>query len=91
VVVLLPTKSDWIDTTRNQWRRDLVAAAAREEYLFVDLQDDLRRIAADSLDLLFYAPHNLESHYGEAGHRWVADRLYQHLLAYPKTAAFFAR
>jgi hypothetical protein len=86
VVLLLPTRNDWADTTREDWRRMLNTAAERHGYLFVDLQDEFRRLPRDSFDLLFFAPHDVGGHYGDAGHQWVADRLYQHLLASPKIA-----
>jgi hypothetical protein len=90
VVVLLPTRWDWAVTSREDWRRTedwrhmLNTAAERHGYLFVDLQDEFRRLRRDSLDLLFFAPHALGGHPGDSGHQWVADRLYQHLLASPK-------
>ena len=86
VVLLLPTRNDWADTTREDWRRLLNTAAERHGYLLVDLQDEFRRLPRDSFDLLFFAPHDVGGHYGDAGHQWVADRLYQHLVASPKIA-----
>jgi hypothetical protein len=91
VIVLLPARSDWTDTQPDRWRRSLADAARRDGYLLVDLVDDFFRLPRDSFDLLFLDPHDRYSHYGNRGHEWVADRLYQRLLSFPETAALLKR
>lgn len=85
VVVLLPTRDDWMDTASLRWRRWLAAAAPRSGFLYVDLIGDFRALPSESADRLFLPYHrDVYRHYGEQGHRWVAERLYQRLLALPE-------
>jgi hypothetical protein len=86
VVVFLPERNDWRQGASDRWRGWAAAAAPRDSFLFVDLVEDVRRLPRDSLDLLFLHTDPYK-HYGDAGHRWVAGRLYQHLLAAPAIAA----
>jgi hypothetical protein len=74
-----------MDTASLRWRRRLAAAAPRSGFLYVDLIGDFRALPSDSADRLFLPDHrDVYRHYGEPGHRWVAERLHQRLLALPE-------
>ena len=80
VVVYLPTLKDRVGSGTARWRQRLGSAAARHDFLFVDLFEDFRRERASFLDSLFLS-WDRYGHYSNEGHAWVAKRVYPHLVA----------
>jgi hypothetical protein len=86
VVVHLPVIDDYWSHDSEPWRERARAAAAQGDFVFVDLVEDFRRVAADSVPQMFIGfvlpdyPDQARRHYSVSGNDWVAARLYQRLL-----------
>jgi hypothetical protein len=96
VLVHLPVIDDYWNADANPWRERMRAAAATGAFEFVDLVDELRRLPADSVQLMFLGdgiPGYADGvgHYSVAGNAWVADQLYRRLLEIPSFAAKLGR
>ncbi|HLI04801.1 MAG TPA: hypothetical protein VKU93_11055 [Terracidiphilus sp.] len=92
VLVYLPIQEDLIQRPGPSWRGFLAEYAQEHGLLYFDLVDDFRKLPPAELDKLFIAPGQVDfpgaaGHYSEAGNAFVADRIYQRLLANPETAA----
>jgi hypothetical protein len=85
VLAYLPTRvengADWMS-----WRKFLDEYARQRGLLYLDLTEDFYRLPPEELDKLFIRGIG---HYTEAGNAFVADLIYQRLLANPETAAKF--
>lgn len=92
VVVHLPVISDYWSRESDPWRERARAAAARDDFVFIDLVEDFRRMAADSIQQMFIGfllpdySHHARGHYSVEGHEWVAGRVYERLLAVPQVS-----
>jgi hypothetical protein len=76
VVVYLPTIDDFKGKASDSWRQAVRDAAAQDGYQYVDLVEELRRVAPDSVDGLFIPRGQLAfrgaaGHYTESGNVWV--------------------
>ena len=92
VLVYLPTQEDLNRPSQAAWSKFLAEYARQHGLLFLDLADDFRRLAPAERDKLFIARGAVEfpgaaGHYSEEGNAFVADLIYQRLLADPRTAA----
>jgi hypothetical protein len=90
VLVFLPTQADRGDVS-GAWRRRVYEFAEREHIALADLIADFQQVPADAVDRLFIPAGAIEfvgaaGHYTALGNDWVANRLYQHLLAMPEIA-----
>ncbi|MEO5814755.1 MAG: hypothetical protein ABIT20_05700 [Gemmatimonadaceae bacterium] len=86
VVVYLPTIDDFKWKASDKWRESIREAAAKENYEFVDLVEDLRKVAADSVDGLFIPRGQLAfrgaaGHYTDRGNVWVEKLLRERVAA----------
>ena len=73
------------------WRAWARAAAERSDFVYVGLVEGFKRLPPDSISSMFVlierpAVPIARWHYTVAGNQWVADRLYQRLLAIPDVA-----
>jgi hypothetical protein len=80
VVVYLPTLDDFKYKASDKWRESIRDASAKDNYEFVDLVEELRQVAPDSVDRLFIPRGQLAfrgaaGHYTEAGNVWVENLL----------------
>jgi len=88
MVVHLPTAWEYQGEGSRRWRDRAREAADRLGFTFIDLIEDLRRLPQDSVSSMFIH-HDVQGfvsargHYSVAGNRWVAERLYDRLLALP--------
>lgn len=80
VLIHLPAPGDDEYTPARRWEAELLAYAERTGVAYVDLGDDLQRMAPDSASLMF-GDH---SHYTPAGNDWVAGRLLDHFRRIPQ-------
>ncbi|MGO9520056.1 MAG: SGNH/GDSL hydrolase family protein [Candidatus Korobacteraceae bacterium] len=92
VLVYLPTREDYGGDTGTGWRRFLAQYAQHQSVLYLDLTDDFRRLSPAEVDSMFIGTGTVNflgaaGHYNEAGNAFVADLIYQRLLANPETAA----
>jgi len=95
VLVYLPGEPEFAPGPRDERRRHIARSAAAAGIPVVDLTADLRAVAPDSLDWMYITPNALPvrgsgGHFTPTGHRWVAQRLAEHLRALPSTAAALA-
>jgi hypothetical protein len=80
IVVFLPTIDDFKGKGSDTWRRWIRDAAETDNYDYVDLVEELRRVSPDSVDGLFIPRGQLSfraaaGHYSEAGNLWVEKQL----------------
>jgi hypothetical protein len=92
VLVYLPTQEDLNRPSQAAWSKFLAEYARQHGLLFLDFADDFRRLSPAERDKLFIARGAVEfpgaaGHYTEEGNAFVADLIYQRLLADPRTAA----
>jgi len=92
VLAYLPTRVEYGGDLGASWRRFLAQYAQQRGIPFLDLAEDFHRLPPDELDKLFIARGAIEEytgaagHYTDAGNAYVADLIYQRLLANPETA-----
>jgi hypothetical protein len=91
VLVYLPALSDLRPGGSDARRAAFAASSARAGIPFIDLTPAMRTMSPDSVDWLFITPsalpvRGLAGHYSAAGHRWVAARIAERLLAAPDLA-----
>lgn len=92
VLVYLPTQEDLPPRSGPSWRGYLAEYAQEHGLSYFDLVDDFRKLPPAQQDKLFIAPGQVDfpgaaGHYSEAGNAFVAELIYQRLLANPETAA----
>jgi hypothetical protein len=80
IVVYLPTIDDFKGKASDRWRQSIQDAAKQDNYDYVDLVEELRRVSPDSVDGLFIPRGQLAfrgaaGHYTEAGNLWVEKLL----------------
>ncbi len=91
VLVYLPTKADCLSSTLEIWRRRLAAQSKERGWMYIDLITEMRQLAPDQIEELFIPPGRIQflsasGHYTVAGNKWVAQRLYQRILALPRVS-----
>jgi hypothetical protein len=91
VLAYLPTREEHAGDLATSWRRFLAEYARQRGVLYFDLADDLQRLPPGEVDKLFISRGMLDfpgaaGHYTEAGNAFIADLIYQRLLANPETA-----
>lgn len=83
VLTYLPTQGDFMGSNSDQWREFLRGESERNGWCFVDLVEEFRT----------YPPHLVGSlfsgHYSEKGNAYIAEILYERLLAIPRVAERF--
>ncbi len=92
VLVYLPTRVDYGGDLEASWRKLLAQIGRQRGLLYLDLADDFHRLPPAELDKLFIGRGAIDfpgaaGHYTEAGSAFIADLIYQRLLANPETAA----
>jgi hypothetical protein len=89
VFVYLPTDRDM--GRDRPWRRWIVSAMDTLKLPFIDLTPALRSVPAERAGA-FFIPQAMpaEGHYTEAGNDWVAEVLYERLMAVPRVQALLA-
>ena len=92
VLAYLPTQEEHVGDLATSWRKFLAEYARQRGILYFDLAEDFRHLSPRELDKLFIARGALDfpgaaGHYTEAGNAFIADLIYQRLLANPETAA----
>ena len=80
IVVYLPTIDDFKSKASDGWRQSIQDASAKDNYEFIDLVQELRRVSPDSVDRLFIPRGQLAfrgaaGHFTEAGNVWVENLL----------------
>jgi len=88
VLVYLPAKSDYLSSTSEIWRRRLAAESKKRGWTYIDLITEMRQLAPDQIEELFIPEGQIEflnaaGHYTVAGNKWVAQRLYRRIPAWP--------
>lgn len=76
IVVYLPTIDEFKGKGSDKWRQSIQEAAEKDNYQYVDLVEELRRVSPDSVDRLFIPRGQLAfrgaaGHYTEAGNLWA--------------------
>jgi hypothetical protein len=84
IVVYLPTIEEYKGKGSDRWRQYIQEAVKQDNYEYLDLVEELRRVAPDSVDGLFIPRGQLAfrgaaGHYTEAGNRWVERVLRERL------------
>ena len=92
VLVYLPTREEYGADAGTGWRTFLAQYAHQQGVLYLDLADDFRRLSPAEVDAMFIGTGTVNfpgaaGHYTEAGNAFIADLIYQRLLANPETAA----
>ncbi len=92
VLAYLPIREELGWKSAGYWRGVLADYARAHGILYIDLSDDFRRLAPAEADKLFIPNGAVDAlgaagHYNEAGNAYVADLIYQKLLANPEIAA----
>lgn len=91
VLVYLPTLADHAQPLPAQtayWREQVFRAAQAQQIIFIDLLTEFRALPVDQVQPLFLSQTEVSypgaaGHYSVAGNRYIADRIYQGLLAQP--------
>ena len=91
VLVYLPTREDFTEDTSESWRQLLDAEAEKNNWLFVDLIEEFRKLPPQQVGDLFISEdiadyYGAAGHYTEKGNRFIADTLYQALLSIPQVS-----
>jgi len=95
VLVYLPTLTDH-DSPRDLWRRRIRNDALERRLHFVDLVERQRALPAREAASLYLPDGALGVHlgqrpYNERGNAWIAQALYEELIAMPEVAGTLAR
>src|SRR5271165_10191 len=90
VLAYLPTRDE--GDLGAYWRNFLAEYAHQNGLLYLDLADDLHRLPPQQVEQFFIARgandyQGASGHYTEAGNAFIADLIYQRLLANSETAA----
>jgi hypothetical protein len=80
VLLHLPSAEDSKYDAARHWEAELRAYSERTGVNYIDLNDALNRLPADSLGGIFGS----HLHYSAAGNDWVARELYRHFLRIPE-------
>ncbi len=96
VLVLLPTRDDYVGSKAEFWREFLASEATRQGLVFIDAIEALRALPPRQIEPLFIPQGQIgymasAGHYTEAGNAFVATLLYERLRNMPETEAQFAR
>jgi hypothetical protein len=91
ILVYLPTREDYTEDTSKPWRQLLGAEAEKNNWLFVDLIDEFRKLPPQQVGELFISEdiadyYGAAGHYTEEGNMFIADTLYQKLLSMPQVS-----
>jgi len=92
VLVYLPVKEDYQARTPGPWRRFIRQAAAKKGIAFVDLIEELQKVAPEDIDSLFLG-HDVmgfpdaAGHYSVKGNKLIAKMLHARLIEIPEAAA----
>ncbi|MBE7472745.1 MAG: hypothetical protein HS114_26750 [Anaerolineales bacterium] len=91
VLVYLPGQ-DFTDDDLDHWRQVIHTAAERQSVPLLDLVDTFKGLPAGELDSLFIQKGEIDyqgaaGHYTVKGNQYVADVLYEQLMALPEIAA----
>jgi hypothetical protein len=86
VLVYLPTREDFTEDKSESWRQLLDAEADKNNWLFVDLIDEFRKLPPQQVGELFISEdiadyYGAAGHYTEKGNKFIADTLYQKFLS----------
>ena len=90
VLVYLPVYADHKPNLKTDTRRRYAEqGAAKLGLIYIDLVDDFRQLPEDELESLFIPNGAIDfpgaaGHYSVKGHEYIANRLYQELMAHPK-------
>ena len=90
VLVYLPTLADYKPDIKTDTRRRYAQqGAARLGLIYLDLVEDFRKLPEDQIGDLFIPNGAIDfpgaaGHYSAKGHAYIAKRLYEELLTYPK-------
>ena len=92
VLVLLPTRGDYVGNDADFWREFLQDQAAQQGVAFIDMIEALRAVPPQQVGQFFIHEGGIDylaaaGHYTDAGNAWVAATLYRSLQALPQTAA----
>jgi hypothetical protein len=86
VLVYLPMLAEYSPSPMDGARAGLAAAAAQHGLLFVDLVPELRKFPPADADRLYLPGETGSRHPSAEGHRMIAEKLYERLLAMPEIA-----
>ena len=73
VNLMTSTRGQYLTSTES-WRSYLVSEAEKNGWLFIDLIGDFNQLEKASIAGIF------DGHYSVEGNRYVAERIYQHLM-----------
>jgi hypothetical protein len=89
VLAYLPTQDDYTKNSSEPWRQFLHARASENDLLFIDVIEEFRKLPPQEVYKLFIG-EGVVDHYGAAGHytedgnAFIANTLYEKLLAVPE-------
>jgi hypothetical protein len=85
VLVHLPTVGDYGSDRALKWRQRLRALSGHHGVPYIDLFTDFQQLPSNVLAEFFLPAHiDRGRHYTAAGHAWVADQVYRHLIEIPE-------
>jgi hypothetical protein len=92
VLVLLPTRHDYLGNDADFWREFLREEVTQQGVAFVDMVEELRALPPQQVEQLFIPEGAIDyvgaaGHYSDAGNTWAAATLYRRLQALPQAAA----
>jgi len=96
VLVYLPVHSSHRPDLKTDTRRRYISqGAAANDVIFIDLVEDFRKLAEDEIDELFIPNGAIDfpgaaGHYSARGNEYIANRLYEELMARPELAEMLA-
>jgi lysophospholipase L1-like esterase len=88
VFVYLPIQNDYNNNESDPWRQFLHTEAAKHNFFFIDLVDELRKQSPQFIDRLFIKAGSINyafatGHYTDEGNFFIAQRLYHKLMEIP--------
>jgi hypothetical protein len=72
ILVYLPTFADYEESRSNRWRQYVQAEANKNNYLLIDIAEEMRALPPEKVQALF----RKGGHYSEEGNRYVAQHIY---------------
>jgi hypothetical protein len=89
VLVYLPTLGDHRGNASDIWRQFIDTHLAKDKIVYIDLIEDFKKVLPQEIKKMFISPgvldyHYAAGHYTEEGNAYIAEMLYNKLIAIPQ-------
>jgi hypothetical protein len=91
VLVYLPTLGDHTGNGSDMWRQFIDTHLAKDKIVYIDLIEDFKKVLPQEIKKMFISPgvldyHYAAGHYTEEGNAYIAEMLYNKLIAIPQVS-----